>query len=182
MDEPKRLDHFGAQPARPAQPNASPEKGDLGRRDFAGRQWVTRPRPGVDRFASAWFIRRFIDADAKFVFALAPAKFPDAVPFDMYQPGVFRHHGDKCTFEVLQDRFGVEDQAVRKIGEIVHDLDLKDGRFKSPHAPTVGLLVEGFRASIAENDRLLDQGVAMFEALYQSLQGVKRPYGRARIC
>jgi hypothetical protein len=160
----------------------SPVKEPQRPRDFAGRQWVTRPRPGVDRFASAWFIRRFIDAGATFVFALAPAKFPDAVPFDMYQPGGFRHDGDKCTLEVLQERFGVEDEAVRKIGQIVHDLDLKDGRFKSPHAPTVGLLVEGFRASIVENGKLLEQGMAMFEALYQSLQRVKRQPGRAKIC
>jgi hypothetical protein len=164
------------------QPKPSPEKRELDPRDFAGLRWLTRPRPGVDRSASAWFIRRFIDAGAEFVFALAPEKFPDAVPFDMYQPGDFRHDGDKCTYEVLQERFGIKDGAVRTIGEIVHDLDLKDDRFKSPHAPTVGLLVEGFRAAIAEDGKLLDQGMAMFEALYQSLQPLKRPRGRAKIC
>ena len=104
---------------------------------YRNRLWVTRPRPGVDRFASAWLIRRFIDRDATFAFAAAPDRYPDAVPFDMYQGGGFRHEGDLCTFEVLEDRFGIRDAAVRRIAEIVHDIDLKEDRYKSPHAPTV---------------------------------------------
>ena len=131
---------------------------------------MTRPRPGVDRFSSAWLIRRFIDASAVFVFASAPEKYPDAVPFDMYQPAGFKHEGENCTFEVLQERFGISDFAVRSIAEVVHDLDLKDDRFKSPHAVTIGMLVEGLRASIADDAKLLEQGIPMFEALYQSLQ------------
>ena len=138
--------------------------------DYVRRTWVTRPRPGVDRFSSAWLIRRFIDARATFVFAGSPDRAPDAVPFDMYQNGGFKHEGDKCTFEVLQARFGISGQAVRRIGEIVHDLDLKDARFKSPHAATIGTLVEGLRVAIAEDDQLLEQGMALFEALYQSFR------------
>jgi hypothetical protein len=152
-------------------------------RDFTGRRWVTRPRPGVDRFASAWLIRRFIDARAPFVFADSPEQRPEAVSFDMYQPGGFRHEGDRCTFEVLVDRFGIGDAAVLAIGEIVHDLDLKDDRFKSPHAPTIGALVVGLRASVADDHELLERGMAMFEALYQSLlpaKGVRG--GRPKIC
>ncbi len=82
---------------------------------------MTRPRPGVDRFSSAWLIRRFIDRDARFVFAASPDRYPDAVPFDMYHAGGFKHEGDMCTFEVLQERFGIRDIAVRRIGEIVHE-------------------------------------------------------------
>ena len=115
---------------------------------YRNRVWVTRPRPGVDRFSSAWLIRRFIDRDATFVFAAAPDRYPDAVPFDMYQAGGFKHEGDLCTFEVLQDRFGIRDVAVKRIAEIVHDIDLKEDRYKSPHAATVANLVEGLRASI----------------------------------
>ena len=81
------------------------------------------PRPGVDRFASAWLIRRFIDSQARFAFETDPAPMPDAVPFDMYDAG-FRHEGARCTFEVLALRFGVHDLTVRRIGEIVHDVDL----------------------------------------------------------
>jgi hypothetical protein len=147
------------------------------RRDFQHRTWVTRPRPGVDRFASAWLIRRFVDAQAAFVFAESPARHPDAVPFDMYQSGGFKHEGDRCTFEVLQDRFGVKDTAVRRIAEIVHDLDLKDDRFKHVYRAAIGAIVEGLRASITEDGRLLEQGIVMFEALYQSFQ---RPKGKNR--
>jgi hypothetical protein len=163
-------------------PRAGHRKAKHSVRDFQNRQWVTRPRPGVDRFASAWLIRRFIDARASFVFAASPDKRPEAVPFDMYQTGGFRHEGDQCTFEVLEDRFGIKDAAVRRIGEVVHDLDLRDDRFKSTHAPTVGLLVEGLRASIADDAKLLEQGMALFEALYQSLRAGKPPRGQPKIC
>ena len=101
----------------------------------------------------------------------------------MYQAGGFKHEGDLCTFEVLQERFGVRDVGVRRIGEIVHDVDLKEDRYKSPHAATVANLVEGLRASFHEDAKLLEQGIVMFEALYQSFQAAKRPRaGKARIC
>ena len=150
---------------------------------YRNRVWVTRPRPGVDRFASAWLIRRFIDREAAFAFAASPDRYPDAVPFDMYQVSGFRHEGDLCTFEVLEDRFAIRDVNVRRIAEIVHDIDLKEDRYKSPHAATVAHLVEGLRASIPEDAKLLEQGMVMFEALYQSLQMTKRPRGgKGRIC
>jgi hypothetical protein len=117
------------------------------------------------------------------VFAAAPDRYPDAVPFDMYHAGGFKHDGDLCTFEVLLDRFGIRDAAVRRIAEFVHDIDLKEDRYKSPHTATVANLVEGLRASIADDAKLLEQGVVMFEALYQSFQNTKRPRGgKARIC
>jgi hypothetical protein len=115
-------------------------------------------------------IRRFVDPHAAFVFADSPARYPGAVPFDMYQTGGFKHEGDQCTFEVLQRRFGIADRAVRSIAEIVHDLDLKDDRFKHPHRATVGALVEGLRASIGEDGKLLEQGIVLFEALYASFR------------
>jgi hypothetical protein len=162
------------QPSRPYREDAEA---------YRRRQWVTRPRPGVDRFASAWLIRRFIDRDATFVFAAAPDRFPEAVPFDMYQAGGFKHEGDSCTFEVLLERFAIRDGAAKRIGEIVHDIDLKEDRYRSPHAPTVARLVEGLRASIPDDAKLLDQGMAMFEALYMSFETPRRPRtGRGRIC
>lgn len=151
--------------------------------NYRNRVWVTRPRPGVDRFASAWLIRRFIDPHATFQFAAAPDRYPDAVPFDMYQPGGFRHEGDLCTFEVLHERFGLRDGNVKRIAEIVHDVDLKEERYHSPHTPTVATLVDGLRASIPDDSRLLEQGMVLFEALYQSFQTSKRPRGgKGRIC
>jgi hypothetical protein len=145
-------------------------------KEYRGRVWVTRPRPGVDRFASAWLIRRFVDAEARFAFGSSPEKAPGAVPFDMYQAGGFKHEGDRCTFEVLCERFAIADEALCRIGQIVHDIDLKDDRFKDPHASTISALVDGLRASFADDATLLEQGMRMFEALYQSLaaKGVKR--------
>jgi hypothetical protein len=159
-----------------ATPRANPD-------EYRNRVWVTRPRPGVDRFASAWLIRRFIDPKATFQFAAAPDRCPDAVPFDMYQPGGFRHEGELCTFEVLQERFGIRDRNVTRIAEIVHDVDLKEERYSSPHTPTVAVLVDGLRASIPDDARLLEQGIVMFEALYQSFQTSRRRRGgNGHIC
>ena len=136
--------------------------------EYKRRVWVTRPRPGVDRFASAWLIRRFIDRDARFVFAADPSRHPNAVPFDMYVDAGFRHEGDLCTFEVLQRRFAIRETAVTRIAEIVHDVDLKEDRYKSNDAPTVRRLVDGLRAAISDDAKLLEQGIVFFEALYQS--------------
>ena len=98
---------------------------------YEGRLWVTRPRPGVDRMASAWLIRRFIDSNARFAFITDVKTAGDALPFDMFGAG-FGHEGDRCTFETLTTRFGITDPAVARIAEIVHDLDLKDGKFGAP--------------------------------------------------
>jgi hypothetical protein len=168
---------------RPApKARSSPGTSRLDPEQYKGRIWVTRPRPGVDRFSSAWLIRRFIDRDARFAFAASPDRYPDAVPFDMYHAGGFRHEGDLCTFEVLQERFDIRDIAVRRIGEIVHDIDLKEDRYKSPHAATVGHLVDGLRASTPDDARLLEQGISMFEALYLSFSSSKPPRARRPRC
>src|SRR6266567_8634551 len=91
----------------PAETRRSPGKGRLSKDDYQDRIWLTRPRPGIDRVSSAWFITRFIDPKASFAFGADPAALPDAVPFDMYQSAGFGHDGDKCTFETLCARFGV---------------------------------------------------------------------------
>jgi hypothetical protein len=169
--------------ARVTRDKSATRKPALDPKDFRGRVWITRPRPGVDRFSSAWLIRHFVDAEARFVFGGSPERAPDAVPFDMYQPAGFKHEGDRCTFEVLRERFAIDEPAIRRIGEIVHDLDLKDDRFKDPHAPTIGILVDGLRASFADDLKLLEQGMFLFEALYQSLRAGKAiKGGKPKIC
>jgi hypothetical protein len=138
------------------------------RDEYRARLWVTRPRPGVDRMASAWLIRRLIDTDARFSFVVDRAAVPpETVPFDMF--GVeFSHHGAHCTFETLCRVFSIDDPAVGCIAGIVHDLDLKDGLFSPPEAPTVGALIEGLQATYADDDSLLAQGMTLFEALYRA--------------
>ena len=134
---------------------------------FQHRRWLTRHRPGIDRMACAWLIRRFIDPHAVFAFA-APdaAREPDTVTFDMFE-GDFTHEGDRCTFEVLWARFGVADARLGGIAELVHDLDLKDARFGRPEAPLLGALVEGLRQLHERDEELLERGIALFDALYQ---------------
>lgn len=140
----------------------------LRKEKFRSRTWVTRPRPGIDRMSSAWLIRKFIDAEAKFVFAEKAEDMPQAVPFDMY--GVeFSHEGNACTFETLLKRFGMKGSALGRIGQIVHNLDLKDERYDVPEALAVGRLVEGLRQIHADDHQLLEHGMEIFEALCRSL-------------
>ena len=141
-------------------------------KDFAKRRWVTRPRPGVDRMASAWLIRRFIDPRATFGFVDRPRG--TEVPFDMYD-GEFSHQGELCTFETLAVRFGLTDRVVSQIGQIVHDLDLKETRYAAPEGPAVGRMVEGLRQLHPDDPTLLEQGIAMFEALARSFESAAPP-------
>jgi hypothetical protein len=133
---------------------------------FRHRRWLTRPRPGVDRMASAWLIRRFIDPRATFAFGEAGARKRKTVTFDMFE-GDFTHDGGRCTFEVLRDRFGLGDPRLDDLAELVHDLDLKDGRFGRLEAPVLGALVEGLRELHDRDEPLLEHGISLFEALYR---------------
>jgi hypothetical protein len=134
--------------------------------DSRSRRWVTRPRPGVDRMASAWLIRRFVDPNATFAFVEQPGAAD--VPFDMYA-GEFSHQGPLCTFEVLAQRFGVVAPVAERIGRIVHDLDMHDTRYGAPETPAVGRLVEGLRQLHADDHVLLQRGLEMFEALARGM-------------
>lgn len=144
---------------------------------YTARLWVTRPRPGVDRMASAWLIGRFIDREARFDFVADRAAAPrDAVPFDMF--GVeLTHRGDLCTFEVLCDTFGLRDPALVRIAGIVHDLDLKDDRFKPPEASTVATIIDGLRRAHEHDNTLLADGITLFEALYRAFAESSRLAG-----
>jgi hypothetical protein len=147
-------------------PPASGSSEQLHSRFFRRRTWVTRPRPGIDRMASAWLIRRFVAPDAKFTFGSVPVT-DGQIPFDM--PDVeFGHHGTDCTYETLVRRFGITDPAAVRVGQIVHDLDLKESRYGLPDTATVGRLVEGFRDAGTSDQDILDSGMEMIEALYRS--------------
>ncbi len=144
---------------------------------FQGRVWITRPRPGVDRMASAWLIRLFIDRQAQFGFAADRESVPDqGVPFDMF--GVeFSHQGDACTFETLCSVFGIAGPALSRIAAIVHDLDLKDGRFGAPECSTVGAMIEGLQLACQNDEALLEQGMTLFDSLYRSFEQSSRATG-----
>ena len=135
---------------------------------FAGRTWLTRPRPGIDRAGSAWLIRRFIDPKARFLFGMEPSKHPHALPFDM--AGVeFSHHGDDCTFETLVKRFGITDKTVLEIAEMVHDADLEDEKFQRPECIGINTVLSGWARTMMSDAELLAKGMECFEGLFQQL-------------
>ena len=138
-------------------------------KDFRKKMWVTRPRPEIDRVASAWLIRRFIDPHARFVFAKNPAAIPRALPFD-FSEGEFSHHGEDCTFETLLVRFRIMDKALRKIGEMVHDADLEDEKFKRSECIGIDRVLKGWAKQGMSDEELLAQGARCFDGLYAALQ------------
>lgn len=152
--------------------------GRLDRNAYQRRTWVTRPRPGVDRFASAWLIATQIDQSPTFVFATEPGERPHAIAFDMFG-GEFAHVGDRCTFEVLVARFAINDARVRRIAEIVHDLDLNDARYRPSEAAGVAAMVQGLRDKFADDATLLSEGMTLFDAVYRGLPMSKAPRVRA---
>jgi len=149
---------------RPESPRRAPAP-TLDLSTLRGRRWVTRPRPHVDRVASAWLIKRFIDAQAEFVFA-APAQFPgDAIPFDA--PGVeLSHQGEDCTFETLVKRAGLRDRRLARLAEVVHEADLRDGKYPHEEARGIDVAVRALLAASPDDHQVLAQGMALFEGLY----------------
>lgn len=143
--------------------------GRLKRADFQARTWLTRPHPQIDRVASAWLIKTFIDPKARFAFGPDPKAFPDAVPYDM--AGVeLTHQGDDCTFETLLKRFSVRDRALEKIAQMVHDADLHDGKFQAPAVEGLDRVFEGFARLGWPDEKILQHGFASFDALYAQLR------------
>jgi hypothetical protein len=143
------------------------------REDFQGRTWVSRKKPFVDRMASAWLIRKFIDRSA--VFKLMDEGEldeigKDHVTFDL-AGGEFTHVGDLCTFEVLVKTFGLKDKAVRKVAEIVHELDIKDDKYRNPEAKGLEEILTGIRKQGGSDSEMLEKGIAVFEMLYLSKAG-----------
>jgi len=164
--EVERLREAVEQRLRPSGPAA--RAGHARPEAFRGRRWVTRPRPHVDRLASAWLIKRFIDPDAEFLFAPASEFPPESIPFDT--PGVeFSHHGEHCTFETLLERFGLRDRRLRHLAEIVHDMDLLDGRFGRDEARGLDLAIRGLLAIFKDDAEVLAQGMILFDGLYATV-------------
>src|SRR6266853_2856330 len=145
------------------------EKPKIDARKYKNRVWVTRPKPGVDRCASAWLIRRYIDAKARFVFAPEERVPSGAIPFDMFQQNGFGHRGDNCTFETLQKDFGIRDHKVKFISEVVHDADLADDKFGRKEGYGIDEVLKGWARQGIPDQELLDRGMQLIEGLYHSL-------------
>jgi hypothetical protein len=136
--------------------------------EYVNRQWVTRPRPGIDRVSSAWLIRRFIDAKARFVFASEPGDHPAAVPFDMFCEQGFGHRGEDCTFETLCKAFSIREGTVKRIAQIVHDADLGDEKFGRKEGVGLDRVLNGWARQDLPDEDLLQRGIELIEGLYES--------------
>jgi len=146
---------------------SEPAKASLDVAQHRGRTWVTRTGIKVDRMASAWLIRKLLDPEARFKFVPAKGYQPEKgeLRFDMFE-AEFTHEGELCTFEVLVQRFGLKDPALRAIAEIVHDIDVKDAKYGREEAPGIGQIVAGIAAAHADDEARLARGTALFDDLY----------------
>jgi len=138
-------------------------------KEYSGKSWVTRPRPGIDRVSSAWLIRRFIDPKAIFLFAKDEEAFADAIPFDMFTGNGFSHRGDDCTFETLMKEFGLRDKKVSRMAQAVHDADLADEKFGRAEALGIDQVLIGWANQGIRDDQILQRGMELIEGLYQAL-------------
>ena len=142
--------------------------------DLKNRVWVTRRGVRVDRIASAWLIKRWLDPDARFKFVAGKGYVPEdrELRFDMFE-AEFTHDGDMCTFEVLARLAKEDDAALRSVAEIVHDIDLKDGKFGRPETQGIANLLAGIAIGLDDDDRRIERGSALFEDLYRFFSAVK---------
>ena len=142
--------------------------------NLTGKIWVTRQGVHIDRIACVWLIRRFIDPGARFRFVPGTGYKPQPgeLRFDMFE-GEFTHLGDRCTFEVLIGHAGLADPALRAIGEIIHDIDLKDGKYGREETAGVRSLIAGIAASSTDDEQRLTRGAALLDDLYSSFAGIK---------
>lgn len=186
IEEVRRIDYFDADGRRSVDALLTSLEGRLAgaatarqgpREDLVGRTWVTRRGVQIDRIVSAWFVRRFIDPGARFRFADAPAdrKRADEICFDA-PGGDFTHEGDRCTFETLVHGTGAADPSLTAIAEIVHDVDIKDGKFGRPEAPGIERVLHGIVASCPEDSARLERGAALFDELYESFREGKTSF------
>lgn len=130
---------------------------------YQGRVWATRRRPWVDRLASAWLIRRYIDPQARILWLASPADCPpDALGFD-FDGAAFSHVGGRVSFEVLVASFGLTQPALLQLGQLVHYLDV--GGVQAPEAAGVESVLAGLREAITDDDRLLACAASVFDGL-----------------
>jgi len=136
--------------------------------DYQGRRWATRRRPWVDRLASAWLIRRYIDPQAELLWLAMPADCPaDALGFD-FDGASFTHVGARVSFEVLLASFGLETPALQRIGAVVHFLDV--GGAQAPEAAGIESVLAGLCDIILDDDQLLALVSKIFDGLLASFE------------
>jgi hypothetical protein len=145
------------------------KSGTLDLAKYQGRRWMTRRNPHIDRLASAWLIRQFIDKRPRFYFVADGETVESAIPFDMFGAD-FTHHGEDCTFETLLKRFGLNEiKGLRELAEIVHDIDLKDDKFHRLEGAGLNAIINGLSGTLRDDRKLLQQCSAILDGLYSLL-------------
>lgn len=137
------------------------------REDFQNKIWITRPNPYVDRLASAWLIKRFIDSKA--VMRYRNKAKADEVSFDMTN-ATFGHTGNLCTFETMLVAFSLKEPVLQKMADIVHELDLHEGYYAHSETSGIEAILKGWQAQGLPDKELETRGIQLFEGLYQSLK------------
>ena len=129
-------------------------------------RWATRTGCHIDRAASAWLIRRFIDPEPEFLFVEDPDEIPDgAIPFDV-RGADLSHHGGDCTFETILKRYGLDDPVLWDLARIVHEADLADERYDAPEAPGLDVLLRGL-SMLRTDAEVLRLSGPLFDGLYE---------------
>jgi hypothetical protein len=149
--------------------HAETKGGSLDVAKYQGRRWVTRHNLHIDRLASAWLIKQFVDKHPRFYFVAEGETVEAAIPFDMFG-AEFTHHGEDCTFETMLKRFGLgKNRGLREIAEIVHDIDLKDDKFHRLEASGLNAIIDGLSKVLRDDRKLLQQSSIVFDGLYAQL-------------
>lgn len=148
--------------------------GSLDVSKYQGRRWVTRRNLHIDRLASAWLIKQFIDKRPRFYFVADGETVEGAIPFDMFGAD-FTHQGEDCTFETMIKQFGLAgSKGLSEIAQIVHDIDLKDDKFHRLEAAGLNAIIDGLSKVLRDDRKLLQQTSIVFDGLY-ALLGKESP-------
>ena len=179
----ERLDFFAASGHRPAEAllaqldhsaiarEETVKPAAIARRELTGKTWVTRQDIHVDRIACAWLIGRFVDPKArlKFVQGKSYKPGPGEYRYDM-RDGEFTHQGDNCSFETILARAGIADPALRAVGEIIHDIDLNDGKFGHPETPGIAHVIAGICQTQGSDEARVERGKELFDQVYEQFR------------
>ncbi|HYJ88658.1 MAG TPA: chromate resistance protein ChrB domain-containing protein [Pyrinomonadaceae bacterium] len=155
-------------------------RGTLDVAKYQGQRWVTRRNLHIDRLATAWLIKQFIDKSPRFYFVADAETVEGAIPFDMFG-SQFTHHGEDCTFETMLKQFALtESKGLSELAEIVHDIDLKDDKFHRLEAAGLNAIIDGLSKVLRDDRKLLQQTSIVFDGLYALLSQESQPKGQAK--